>query len=203
MILNRGLKMHTLVFFCSWKNIILGPGDVNSGPGSVRNSTTLDKSQLYQPLSSCLTVEVMMPGSSPWMLYSGMCQQVCAFISWSTLGEQLLCTRLSVGGGTWKVWYLEEFRAEELQSWLKSVSLHEPTGLGKEWKQIFQFKWWFSNSRQYTNHTRGNNSWHYLGHSETGPFFSSILKHMHISMGLSTYNCYHLKYFVLHLFWIL
>lgn len=138
MIVTGGLKMQKLVFFSSWKNIILGPGDVSSGLGSVSNYTTLDKSQLYQPWSSYPTVEGMMPGWSARMLYSGAFWQVCAFVPWPTLGEQLPCTRLGVGVGTCKVWYLEEFMAKELQTWLKSVHVCEPAALGKGWKQIYQ-----------------------------------------------------------------
>ena len=138
MIVTGGLKMQKLVFFNSWKNIILGPGDVSSGLGSVSNYTTLDKSQLYQPWSSHPTVEGMMPGWSARMLYSGAFWQVCAFVPWPTLGEQLSCTRLGVGVGTCKVCYLEEFMAKELQTWLKSVHVCEPAALGKGWKQIYQ-----------------------------------------------------------------
>ena len=154
--LTGSLKMQKLVFFNSWKNIILGPGDVSSGLGSVSNYTTLDKSQLYQPWSSHLTVEGMMPGWAARMLYSGAFWQVCAFVPWPTLGEQLPCARLGVGVGTCKASYLEEFMAKELQTWLKSVRVYEPAALGKGWKQIYQFKWWFPNPRKHTNTTRGN-----------------------------------------------
>ena len=44
---------------------------MSSGLGSVSNYTTLDKSQLYQPRSSHLTVEGMMPGWAARILYSG------------------------------------------------------------------------------------------------------------------------------------
>lgn len=132
-----------------------------------------------------------MPGQPTQVLYSVMLWQVC--FSFHDLHLVTSCpvpdSVLEVGQAMLLPWGIQG-EGTAVLDWVCACTWVCRSGEGT--KAYIPIANDDSDSGNYTNHTQRNNSWHYLGQSGTGLFLFDM-KHVHIFLGHSTYNCPHLK----------